>query len=167
MSRYRPPTPRSSSYITAEGATKLREELRQLWKVERPQVTQVVHEAAKNGDRSENGDYIYGKRRLGEIDRRVRYLNKRLETATIVDRKPSDFSKIFFAAWVTLEDQDDPQAPDQQYRLVGADEIDGSQNWISIDSPMARALLGKGIDDEVQVKTPQGDRNFIITAIDY
>ena len=167
MSRYRPPTPKSSPYITAEGAIKLREELRQLWKVERPQVTQIVHEAAKNGDRSENGDYIYGKRRLGEIDRRVRYLNKRLETATIVDKKPTDSSKEFFAAWVTLEDLDDVQAPDQHYRLVGADEIDGSQNWISIDSPMARALIGKGIDDEVLVKTPQGDRNFIITAIDY
>ena len=167
MSRYRPPIPRSSPYITAEGATKLREELRQLWKVERPQVTQVVHEAAKNGDRSENGDYIYGKRRLGEIDRRVRYLSKRLETATIVDKKPTDSSKIFFAAWVTLEDQDDPQALGQQYRLVGADEIDGSQNWISIDSPMARALIGKRVDDEVLVKTPEGERNFIITAIDY
>jgi transcription elongation factor GreB len=167
MSRYRPPAAKSSPYITAEGAAKLRQELRQLWKVERPQVTQIVHEAAKNGDRSENGDYIYGKRRLGEIDRRVRYLSKRLETATIVDKKPRETSRVFFAAFVTLEDQDDPTAPILQYRLVGADEIDGSQNWISIDSPMARALIGKGIDDEVQVQTPEGDRNFVITAIAY
>ena len=86
----------------------MREELRQLWKVERPQVTRIVHEATKNGDRSENGDYIYGKRRLREIDRRVRYLSKRLELATIVDKKPLDLSKVFFAAWVTVEDQNDP-----------------------------------------------------------
>lgn len=167
MSRYRPPAPPSSPYITADGALKLRQELHQLWKVERPQVTQVVHEAAKNGDRSENGDYIYGKRRLGEIDRRVRYLSKRLENATIVENKPRDPSKVFFAAWVTVLDQDEPQAQPQQYRLVGADEIDGSKHWISIDSPMARALIGKSINDEVQVKTPDGERNFVITAIDY
>ena len=167
MSRYRPPTPPSSPYITADGALKLRQELRQLWKVERPQVTQTVHEAAKNGDRSENGDYIYGKRRLAEIDRRVRYLSKRLENATIVENKPRDPSKVFFAARVTVLDEDDPQAQPQQYRLVGADEIDGSKNWISIDSPMARALIGKRINDEVQVKTPDGERNFVITAIDY
>jgi len=167
MSRYRPPAPPSSPYITADGALKLRQELRQLWKVERPQVTQIVHEAAKNGDRSENGDYIYGKRRLAEIDRRVRYLSKRLEDATIVDKKPRDSSKIFFSARVTVLDQDESQAQPQQYRLVGADEIDGSKNWISIDSPMARALIGKRIDDEVQVKTPDGERNFVITAIDY
>ena len=147
MSRYRPPSPKSSHYITAEGATQLREELRQLWKVERPQVTQIVHEAAKNGDRSENGDYIYGKRRLREIDRRVRYLSKRLELATIVDKKPLDLSKVFIAARVTVEDQNDPACSIYTYRLVGADEIDSSPNWISIDSPMARALIGKKVDE--------------------
>ena len=167
MSRYRPPAPKSSPYITAEGAIKLRDELRKLWKVERPQVTQIVHEAAKNGDRSENGDYIYGKRRLGEIDRRVRYLSKRLEFATIVDKKPRDPSKVFFAAWVTLEDQDDPAGSIYRYRLVGADEIEAEQNWISIDSPMARALIGKVVNDEVKVITPEGSRCFVITAIDY
>ncbi len=167
MSRYRPPSPKSSPYITAEGATQLREELRQLWKVERPQVTQIVHEAAKNGDRSENGDYIYGKRRLREIDRRVRYLSKRLELATIVDKKPLDLSKVFFAAWVTVEDQNDPAGSIYTYRLVGADEIDSSQNWISIDSPMARALIGKKVDDQVEVATPEGRRCFVITKIDY
>lgn len=165
MSRYRPPSPKSSPYITAEGARKLRAELHQLWKVERPQVTQVVHEAAKNGDRSENGDYIYGKRRLREIDRRVRYLSKRIENATIVEDKPRDPSKVFFSAWVTLEDQD--SGNEQTYRLVGSDELDPKQNWISIDSPMARALIGKAIDDEVDVKTPAGDRCFIITNIKY
>jgi len=167
MSRYRPPAPKSSPYITADGAAKLRAEVRQLWKVERPQVTQVVHEAAKNGDRSENGDYIYGKRRLREIDRRVRYLSKRLEEATIVEEKPKNTSKVFFAAWVTLEDTENPTAPVQQLRIVGSDEIDAEKNWISIDSPMARALIGKSKDDEVEVKTPEGERYFLINAIDY
>jgi transcription elongation factor GreB len=165
MGRYRPPRPKSSPYITSEGAAKMRAELRQLWKVERPQVTQIVHEAAKNGDRSENGDYIYGKRRLREIDSRVRYLTKRLEDATIVEDKPRDLSKVFFAAWVTVED--DETGSEQTYRLVGADEIDPKLNWISIDSPMAQALIGKTIDDEVNVKTPAGDRCFIVTGIKY
>lgn len=165
MSRYRPPSPKSSPYITPEGASKMRAELHQLWKVERPQVTQIVHEAAKNGDRSENGDYIYGKRRLREIDSRVRYLTKRIENATIVEDKPRDPSKVFFAAWVTVEDQD--SITEQTFRLVGADEIDAKLNWISIDSPMARALLGKTVDDEVIVKTPAGERCFIVLEIKY
>ncbi len=165
MGRYRPPRPKSSPYITAEGAANMRAELRELWKVERPQVTQVVHEAAKNGDRSENGDYIYGKRRLREIDSRVRYLTKRLEDATIVEDKPRDPSKVFFAAWVTVEDQE--TGDEQTFRLVGSDEIDPAQNWISIDSPMAQALIGKSIDDDANVKTPAGDRCFIVTAINY
>ena len=167
MSRYRPPAPKSSPYITADGAAQLRAEVRQLWKVERPQVTQMVHEAAKNGDRSENGNYIYGKRRLREIDRRVRYLSKRLEEATIVEDKPRDTSKVFFAAWVTLEDADNPSAPVQRLRIVGSDEIDSKKNWISIDSPMARALIGKFKNEEVEVKTPEGERYFVINAIEY
>ena len=166
MSRYRPPRPKSSPYITPEGAANMRAELRQLWKVERPQVTQVVHEAAKNGDRSENGDYIYGKRRLREIDSRVRYLTKRLENAKIIEDKPRDPTKVFFAAWVTVEDEDAKEVP-QTFRLVGSDEIDPSLNWISIDSPMAQALVGKCLDDEVMVKTPAGPRYFIITGISY
>ncbi len=165
MGRYRPPRPKSSPYITAEGAAKMRAELRELWKVERPQVTQIVHEAAKNGDRSENGDYIYGKRRLREIDSRVRYLTKRLEDATIVEDKPRDPSKVFFAAWVTVEDEETGE--EQTYRLVGSDEIDPKLNWISIDSPMAQALIGKSIDEDANVKTPAGDRCFIVTAIKY
>ncbi|MDA8787138.1 transcription elongation factor GreB [Porticoccaceae bacterium] len=165
MGRYRPPRPKSSPYITAEGAAKMRAELRELWKIERPQVTQVVHEAAKNGDRSENGDYIYGKRRLREIDSRVRYLTKRLEDATIVEDKPRDPSKVFFAAWVTVEDEETGEQ--QTFRLVGSDEIDPAQNWISIDSPMAQALIGKSVDDDANVKTPAGDRCFVVTAIKY
>ena len=143
----------------------MRAEVHQLWKIERPKVTHIVHEAAKNGDRSENGDYNYGKRRLREIDSRVRYLTKRIEEATIVEDKPRDPSKVFFAAWVTVEDED--SGDEYLYRLVGSDEIDSSLNWISIDSPIARALVGKSIDDEVKVKTPAGERYLIITAIKY
>ena len=165
MGRYSPPTPKSSPYITPEGASKMRAEVHQLWKIERPKVTHIVHEAAKNGDRSENGDYIYGKRRLREIDSRVRYLTKRIEEATIVEDKPRDPSKVFFAAWVTVEDED--SGDEHTYRLVGSDEIDAPLNWISIDSPIARALVGKSIDDEINVKTPAGDRCLIITAIKY
>jgi transcription elongation factor GreB len=165
MGRYRPPTPKSSPYITPEGASKMRAEVHQLWKVERPKVTHIVHEAAKNGDRSENGDYIYGKRRLREIDSRVRYLTKRIEDATIVEDKPRDPSKVFFAAWVTVEDEDSGE--EHIYRLVGSDEIDSALNWISIDSPMARALVGKSIDDEVNVKTPAGEKNYEIIEVKY
>ncbi|MGY8849608.1 MAG: transcription elongation factor GreB [Pseudomonadales bacterium] len=165
MGRYRPPGPKSSPYITADGAAAMRAEVRQLWKVERPQVTHVVHEAAKNGDRSENGDYIYGKRRLREIDGRVRYLTKRLEDATIVEDKPRDPSRVFFSAWVTVEDEGTGE--EHIYRLVGSDEIDPALNCISIDGPMAQALVGKSIDDEVIVKTPAGERCLVITAIRY
>ncbi len=142
----------------------LRAELHQLWKIERPQVTQVVHEAAKNGDRSENGDYIYGKRRLREIDSRVRFLNKRLDELEIVDRPPSDTSKIFFGAKVVLEDE---QGNEFRWRIVGPDEFDLARGKLSVDSPMARALLGKSLDDEVDVRSPSGDRNYLITDIHY
>ncbi|MAH73423.1 MAG: transcription elongation factor GreB [Cellvibrionales bacterium TMED49] len=161
---YRPGTPKSAPYITADGAKSLRSELYQLWKIERPKVTQIVHEAAKNGDRSENGDYIYGKHRLREIDRRVRYLTKRIETATVVEKLPSDPSRVFFAAFVTLEDQARKQF---EYRLVGADEINTQKNWISIDSPIARALVGKKINDTVITETPAGTRELTILNIRY
>ncbi|MCC7516222.1 MAG: transcription elongation factor GreB [Pseudomonadales bacterium] len=164
MSRYRPPAPKSSAYITAEGAATLRAELHQLWKVERPQVTAAVHEAAKNGDRSENGDYIYGKRRLREIDSRVRYLSKRLEVLTIVERIPEQRDKVFFGAWVTLEDVD---GREYCYRIVGPDEINPALNWISMDSPLARAILGKLLDDEIVFQAPQGTQQLCITAIRY
>ena len=145
MGRYRPPQPKSSPYITAAGAARLETELKQLWKVERPQVTNAVHEAAKNGDRSENGDYIYGKRRLREIDSRVRFLNKRLDELEVVDRAPDDTSRIFFGAWVTLEDE---EGEEKHWRIVGPDEFDLADGKLSMDSPMARSLLGKGLDDQ-------------------
>lgn len=164
MGRYRPPAPKRSAYITAEGAEVLRAELHQLWKIERPQVTSAVHEAAKNGDRSENGDYIYGKRRLREIDSRVRYLSKRLEVLTVVDRIPDQQSKVFFGAWITVEDED---GNENRYRIVGPDEIDPAKSWISMDSPLARAALGKQLDDEIVFQTQQGLRQLYITYIAY
>ena len=164
MGRYRPPRQRGSAYITPEGETALREELHQLWKVERPEVTAVVHEAAKNGDRSENGDYIYGKRRLREIDSRVRFLNKRLDELQVVEQAPDDRSKVYFGAWVTLENA---TGEESRYRIVGPDEFDLKQAKLSMDSPMARSLLGKQVDDEVVVYSPGGERLLYITGIDY
>ncbi len=164
MSRYRPPRRRGSAYITPEGEQTLRAELRRLWKEERPVVTQAVHEAAKNGDRSENGDYIYGKRRLREIDSRVRFLNKRLDELKVIDRSPDDTSKVYFGAWVTLEDA---AGEESTWRIVGPDEFDLQQQKLSMDSPMARALLGKRLDDEVRVQTPSGPQQYYITDIRY
>lgn len=164
MSRYRPPQPKSSPYITAEGAESLRAELNQLWKVERPQVTAAVHEAAKNGDRSENGDYIYGKRRLREIDRRVRYLRRRLDEVTIVDRSPADRSRVYFGAWITLEDE---AGEEHTWRIVGADEIDATRGYISIDSPVARKAVGKSLDDDIEIVVGGQSRSYVITDIRY
>jgi len=164
MSRYRTPAARKSPYITPEGERSLREELNQLWKVERPQVTAAVHEAAKNGDRSENGDYIYGKRRLREIDRRVRYLSKRLDELKVIREAPTDRSRVFFGAWVTLEDEDGAEI---RYRIVGPDEFDVKAGLISMDSPVARAILGKRLDDAVSVHTPTGEKEYSIVAIHY
>ena len=164
MGRYRPPTPRGSNYITPEGEIALREELHQLWKVERPTVTHTVHEAAKNGDRSENGDYIYGKKRLREIDSRVRFLTKRLDHLTVVDQSPSQQDRIFFGAWVTLEDE---AGKLQRYRIVGPDEFNLRENKLSMDSPLAKALLGKSLDDEISFQSPSGLKVFIVHAISY
>jgi transcription elongation factor GreB len=164
MSRYRPPQPKSSAYITPEGEKTLRDELYQLWKIERPQITQSVHEAAKNGDRSENGDYIYGKRRLREIDSRVRFLTKRLEALTVVYDKPREQNTVYFGAWVTLEDDDGKET---QYRIVGPDEFNLRENKLSMDSPLAKAMLKKSLDDEVEVQTPNGVKTYYISGIRY
>jgi len=164
MTRFRPPQPPGSKYITAEGAHRLREELERLWRVERPQVTQAVSEAAAQGDRSENAEYTYGKRRLREIDRRVRFLRKRLDGMNVVDQRPTDPSRVFFGAWVLLESEDGAQS---SYRIVGPDEFDMAPGYISMDSPLGRALLRKGLDDEVAVELPGGLRTFVIVAIDY
>jgi transcription elongation factor GreB len=164
MSRYRPPRRRGSKYITPEGEQALRDELHQLWKVERPVVTNAVHEAAKNGDRSENGDYIYGKRRLREIDSRVRFLNKRLDELEVVQRTPDDPGKIFFGARVTLEDEN---GEEHRWRIVGPDEFDLAAGKLSMDSPMARSLLGKTLDDEVVVQSPSGAKTYFVVEVSY
>ena len=153
-----------SNLVTRDGWRVLKAELDQLWRIERPQVTQAVHEAAKNGDRSENGDYIYGKRRLREIDRRVRYLRKRLEAAQVVDYSPQQEGRVYFGAVVELEDDEGVVA---SYRIVGSDEIGSKKPCISIDSPMARAIVGKAVGDEVLVVAPTGETLWCVRAINY
>jgi transcription elongation factor GreB len=164
MSRYRPPQPRGSKFITPEGAQRLKHELDHLWRVLRPQVTQAVQEAAAQGDRSENAEYIYGKRQLREIDRRVRFLRQRLDGIVVVDQPPSDPARVFFGAWVRTEDDDGNEA---EYRIVGPDEFDAGKGYISMDSPLGRALLRKGIDDEVRVEVPGGSRTYIVVGVRY
>lgn len=153
-----------SNYITREGYERLDRELKYLWKDERPKVTKAVSEAAALGDRSENAEYIYGKKRLREIDRRVRFLSKRLEDLQIVYPEKQQEGKVFFGAWVKLIDEDDNEFT---YRLVGVDEWDVKKGEISIDSPVARALIGKQVDDEVVVKTPEGERYLEVMEIWY
>ncbi|MCK0154068.1 transcription elongation factor GreB [Alcanivorax sp. S6407] len=164
MGRWRPKGKPASKYITAEGYKTLNDELQYLWKVKRPEVTQAVQEAAAQGDRSENAEYIYGKKQLREIDRRVRFLSKRLDDMTVVDRLPEDQSKVFFGAWVELENE---AGELETYRLVGPDETDSARGYISIDAPLARALLKKQVDDEVEVRTPVGERCLFINRIWY
>lgn len=154
----------SPVYITTAGYRRLSHELDQLWHVRRPEVTRAVSEAAAMGDRSENAEYIYGKKLLREIDRRVRFLRKRLEILKVVDRLPGDTSRIFFGAYVELENDDGQML---SLRIVGPDEIDPNQHWISINSPMARALLKKQLDDEVQVETPQGTALWWVVGLMY
>ena len=162
--RDRPPPPVRKSYITPDGAKKLRAELDQLWTVERPRVTQEVADAAAQGDRSENAEYIYGKRRLREIDRRVRFLSKRLDEVTIVSEAPSDPSRAFFGAYVTLEDEDGDEVT---YRIVGPDESNVDKGWISMEAPVAKALFGKRAGDEVTVRRPKGDITYTVVGIRY
>ncbi len=164
MSRYRPPRSAGTPLITAEGAQRLRDELHQLWNVQRPEVTRAVSEAAAQGDRSENAEYTYGKKMLRQIDSRVRFLRRRLENLKVIDQPPSDPTKIFFSARVELEDEDGQPL---KVRIVGPDEIDPKQQHISIDSPLARALLGKRLDDEVVVQAPAGERVYWVVGIGY
>lgn len=164
MSRYRPPSKPGSKFITREGYDRLSAELEQLWREERPAVTRAVSEAAAQGDRSENAEYTYGKKRLREIDARVRFLRKRLEGMVIVHEPPADRQRVFFGAWVTLEDE---QGEERRHRIVGPDEFDLAAGYVSMDAPLARALLGKRLDDEISVETPAGKRLYVIVAIDY
>ena len=153
-----------SKYATPEGARRLRAELDKLWLVERPAVTKAVGEAAAMGDRSENAEYIYGKRRLREIDRRVRFLRGRLDGLKVVSETPSDRSRVFFGAWVTIEAASGDM---RRHRIVGPDEFDREPGYVSMDSPLGRGLLGKRAGDTVEVALPAGIVTIEITAIDY
>ena len=152
-----------SNYITPEGATRLQDELRQLWKTERPRVTAEVQAAAAQGDRSENAEYIYGKRRLRQIDARIRFLTKRLEEVEVVRLPVADDGRAYFGSWVTVEDTDGSES---RFRLVGPDESDVEKGLISVDSPIGRALLGKREDDEVTVRRPKGAITYVITKVE-
>lgn len=165
MSRWRPPAAASTALITRAGFERLRTELDALWRERRPEVVKALAAAAAEGDRSENAEYSYRKKQLGEIDRRVRYLSKRLEHLKVVDIRPSDPERIYFGASVELEDAGTGEL--MRHRLVGPDETDARAGWISIDSPLARALLGKRADDEVEVELPGGRCRFSIIEVSY
>ena len=151
-------------YITPRGARQLREELAYLWRDKRPLVTEQVRAAAALGDRSENAEYQYGKRQLREIDRRIRYLQKRLENLSVVDRIPSDRDRVFFGAFVTLCTESDEEL---SIRIVGEDEIDLDNQWISMNTPLARAIIGKSLGDEAEIQRPAGKITAEIVSIDY
>ena len=164
MTRFRKPQAHGSRYVTAEGAKRLRDELDDLWRVQRPQVTRAVQEAAAQGDRSENAEYTYGKRQLREIDRRVRFLRKRLEGMVVVSRPPDDRDRVFFGAWVTVEDE---AGTEYEFRIVGPDELDPARRYVSMDSPLARALMGRCADDEVTIEVPGGRKTYVVVRVRY
>jgi transcription elongation factor GreB len=164
MARDRKPEQPGSKYITAAGAARLRAQLDELWRRERPQVTAAVAAAAAQGDRSENAEYTYGKRRLREIDRRVRFLRSRLEGMTVVDQPPSDRQRVFFGARITLETE---RGERLSYRIVGPDELDMAVDHISMDAPLGRSLLGRRLDDQVALELPTGTQRYIIVGVDY
>ena len=164
MTRYRKSEAPGSKFATAEGARRLREELDHLWRVHRPQVTRAVSEAAAQGDRSENAEYIYGKKQLREIDRRVRFLRQRLEGLVVVTKPPDDRSRVFFGAWVRIEDE---EGHETEVRIVGPDEIDPARRYVSMDSPLARALMRRRTGDEFTVEVPGGTRSYVVTEVRY
>lgn len=165
MSRWRPPAPGSTPIITREGFEALRTELTQLWREKRPEVVKALAAAAAEGDRSENAEYTYRKKQLGEIDRRVRYLSKRIEVLKVIDAPPSDPQAIYFGAWVELERAEDGET--LSYRIVGPDETDASLGWISIDSPLARAALKKRAGDDFEAPLPGGRQSFVVLEVRY
>ncbi len=164
MSRWRPPPEASTALITREGLERLRAELQDLWHQRRPEVVRALSAAAAEGDRSENAEYTYRKKQLGEIDRRVRYLSKRIEVLKVPDTSRAPSGRIFFGAQFELEDE---AGGLRRYRIVGPDETDAKSNWISIDSPLARAALNKGIDAEFEVELPTGLNRFVVVSIEY
>jgi transcription elongation factor GreB len=164
MSRWRAPQAASTAIITGEGHRKLKVELDHLWRTLRPEVVKALSAAAAEGDRSENAEYIYRKKQLGEIDRRVRYLTQRLQKLKIAPSAPTDIAAIFFGASFDVEDED---GESHAYRIVGPDETDAASGWISIDSPFARAALKKRVDDEFEAELPAGRKRFVITRVSY
>lgn len=165
MGRWRPPGEASTALITREGHDRLKAELDELWRLRRPDVVKALAAAAAEGDRSENAEYTYRKKQLGEIDRRVRYLSKRLETLRVIEGAPGDPDAVFFGATVEIEDALSGEA--SRYRIVGPDETDAKLGWISIDSPLARAMLKKRVDDEFEAMLPGGIRRFFVAGIAY
>jgi transcription elongation factor GreB len=163
MSRYRPPAARQSPYITPEGKRSLLDEQKALW-LRRRDTVAALSAAAAEGDRSENAEYIYRKKELREIDRRIRYLQKRLPDLNVVDQKPASFERVFFGATVTLEDETDSRVT---YRIVGPDEFDREAHYISVDSPLARSLLKRELGEEVEVDVPRGRLTYYIVDIAY
>ena len=165
MSRWRPPPEKSTALVTRAGHDRLKAELDELWRVQRPEVVRALAAAAAEGDRSENAEYTYRKKQLAGIDRRVRYLGKRLPALKVVEQAPSDPDAVYFGAWVELERIDNGELA--RYRIVGPDETDAAAGWISIDSPLARALLKKRVDDEVEAQLPGGPARFAVVAVEY
>lgn len=165
MSRWRPPSPGSTELITAQGHARLKAELDDLWRVQRPEVVKALAAAAAEGDRSENAEYTYRKKQLAGIDRRVRYLSKRIPALKVVDSVPANPDTVFFGAQVELERLEDGEL--LNYRIVGPDETDAKLGHISIDSPLARALLKKRIDDEFEARLPGGLTRFLVLDVRY
>ena len=153
------------TYITSEGAANLKKELEFLWSEERPKIVDNVHEAAKNGDRSENGDYIYGKRKLREIDRRIRYITKQLATIQVVRKKPTDRNRIYFSAFVKLRNLENEKI--MTFRLVGIDETNPEKRWINFESPLSKSLLGKSASDIIELTTANTTTHYEILEVWY
>ncbi|MBI2382453.1 MAG: transcription elongation factor GreB [Gammaproteobacteria bacterium] len=164
MSRYRPPSAPSSAYITAAGYARLKAEYEHLWHQRRPEVVKALAAAAAEGDRSENAEYIYRKKELREIDRRVHYLQKRIPELKVVDRTPADPARAFFGAWVEVADE---SGEARVYRIVGPDETDAAQGCISVDSPLARALLKKREGESLRAALPGGERELELLRVWY
>ncbi|MEO5623368.1 MAG: transcription elongation factor GreB [Dokdonella sp.] len=164
MSRWRPPATASTAIITAEGYGRLKDELDDLWRMRRPEVVRALATAAAEGDRSENAEYTYRKKQLGEIDRRVRYLSKRLEQLRVIEALPTDATAVFFGARFAVADE---LGKVHEYRIVGPDETDAVRGWISIDSPLARAALKRRVGDEFDADLPTGRAHFVVVAVSY
>jgi len=165
MSRWRPPPPRSTAIITRAGFDALKAELDHLWRELRPEVVKALAAAAAEGDRSENAEYTYRKKQLGEIDRRVRYLSKRIPSLKVAEGVPTNPDVVFFGATIEIENIDSGET--HVYRLVGPDETNAKKGWISVDSPLARAALKKRADEEFEAELPGGKQRFVVLSVNY